>query len=230
MSRHISFASTLIAICLCATSISQAQEEKVQLQFVSFPKAENPEPLQLVIADGKTIEIETPTNRLSRAYEVSGLKEWTIGKSVAKDDQKTELQILAKAPALNAKKQIILIIRKGAEGQIELKTIDGSGSEFGGGKCFIMNASKVDIGGVIGGKKFLTKPDNYVIIQPDASNLDAGHQSSNTYIFFRKEDKPEPFFTSTWRLSDKARNLVFVYHESDENRLRLHIIRDYLKD
>lgn len=119
-------------------------------------------------------------------------------------------------------------MRNGKEGQIQLKPIDGSDSEFGGGKCFIMNTTKVDIAGVIGGKKFVTRPDNFAIIKSNAIKVEGNHKFIDADIFFCKSDKAEPFFTSTWRLSDKARNLVFFYHESENNRLPLHIIRDYL--
>lgn len=227
------FINPVIAAVYCGVSltvISSAQQEEVQLQFISFPRIAKPKPIELLVGDGKTLEITAPTNRLSRIYRVNRMSKWVIGKSTTDEKGKLSFDVLGEAPAIAAKKQLILIVRKGKKNSegLELIPLNNNISNFGGGKCFLMNASKVDIAGSIGGEKFALKPSRHVILTPSASNKKDNLKYSNAYIFFRKNNKPEPFFSSVWRLSDKARNLVFIYHEPVNNRLRLHIIRDYI--
>ena len=47
-------------------------------------------------------------------------------------------------------------------------------------------------------------------------------------LYYEKKGEVEPFFSSKWPLSNKARGLVFVYHGEENKRLRLHSIRDFL--
>ncbi len=49
-----------------------------------------------------------------------------------------------------------------------------------------------------------------------------------TEFFFRKEEETRPFFSSTWPANKKARSMVFFYHDTHNERLRMHAIRDYL--
>lgn len=49
-----------------------------------------------------------------------------------------------------------------------------------------------------------------------------------TEFFFRKEEEARPFFSSTWPANEKARSMVFFYHDTHNERLRMHTIRNYL--
>ncbi len=205
-----------------------AQEgESVTLQFLSFPRAINPEPVELVVGEGKTIQVETPSNELSTRYKVKLQATWMVGETVEGKDGKRAFNVFGKATALAATEQLILLIHKGqanADG-FDVIPIDYRLTEFGGGKFLFMNAAKVDIAGVVGTEKFVVKPGKYSIIKPKGENGDK--KLVHTTIYFRKDNQPKPFFSSTWPLSDVARSLIFFYHDPDSKRLRLHTIRDF---
>lgn len=211
--------------------VSKAQEIKqVELRFVSFPKVPDPAPFELQIGDGEVIEVEAPTNSLSKPYLVKPMTSWTLGESTVNPDGDPSFKVFGQVKSIAAKQQIILVIRKGKTNDdgLTLIPIDARVENFGGGRCLLMNASKVDIAGEIGGKKFMLKPGKRALLAPGVSNQKNGRKYSSAKIFFRKNEKAEPFFSSVWRLNAKARSMVFVYHEPLNRRLRLHIIRDYL--
>ena len=54
----------------------------------------------------------------------------------------------------------------------------------------------------------------------------AGDPRGGTEFHFRKDTEVRPFFPSTWPTLDKDRSMVFFYHDSETNRLRMHTIRD----
>jgi hypothetical protein len=150
-----------------------------------------------------------------------------VGETVEGKDGKRAFNVFGKATALAATEQLILLIHKGqanADG-FDVIPIDYRLTEFGGGKFLFMNAAKVDIAGVVGTEKFVVKPGKYSIIKPKGENGDK--KLVHTTIYFRKDNQPKPFFSSTWPLSDVARSLIFFYHDPDSKRLRLHTIRDF---
>jgi len=227
------FQSLVVGFCFSLTLLTAAtaqQQAQVILQFVSFPRSANPGAIELINGEGETILIEAPTNSLSKTYRVNRMDNWVLGKSITDAEGKPSFKVYGKAKSIAAQRQLILVVRKGkndADG-LELFPLASNSEGFGGGKCFVMNASKVEIAGEIGKKKFALKPLKHTIIKPEASREENNRKYSNAYIYFRKDDKPEPFFSSVWRMNDKARNLVFIYHEPLNHHLRLHIIRDYL--
>ena len=196
-----------------------AQEgENVTLQFLSFPKSLDPKPVELLIGDGKTLEVEIPTNELSETHKVKRLSTWAVGKSDIDKDGKPTFKVFGQAKALGSAKQLILLVRKGAENAdgMEVIPIDNDIANFGGGKFLFMNAAKVDIAGEAGGVKFAIKPGAHTIIKPKA---DANGRTFHAMFYFRKDNEVRPFFSSKWPISDKARNLIFFYHDPETGRL-----------
>jgi len=223
---------TIAFLSLCL--FSQAcfgQDEQVTLQFVSFPKLANAEPVELLIGDGETMKIELPTNSLSPVYKVNRLKQWVLGKSSTGADSKFVFDTYGKAASLASAKQLILAIRKGADDSdgLELILMNNQQSKFGGGEYFFMNAAKVDIAVKIGDKQFTLKPRKYKLVQPSPSKVKGKRKYLYTYIHFRKGAKAIPFYESTWRFSKKARSMVFLYHDPNTKQLRTHTIRDYIQ-
>jgi len=214
-----------IALLPCA-----AQEiESVSLRFLSFPRAINPEPVELLLGEGKTIKVEIPTNELSAAHKLKRQTLWAFGETVQGNDGKPVFKVFGQAPALASTEQLILLIRKGktnADG-FEVIPVDNRDTQFGGGKFLFFNAAKIDIAGVVGSEKFAVKPGRHTLIKPKADQDIKG--LCNILIYFRKDDQAKPFFSSTWPLSNVARGLIFFYHDPDTQRLRLHTIRDFPK-
>jgi|TARA_B110000908_G_scaffold83705_1_gene100150 hypothetical protein len=219
-----------LSLCLVSPSCF-AQEEQVTLQFVSFPKLSNSKPVELFIGEGKTIEVELPTNRLSPTYKVDRLAQWELGKSSIGADEKPVFETYGKATSIASNKQLILIIRKGANDSDGFKMIvmDKQQSKFGGGDYFFMNASTVSIGLKIGDKQLLLKPRSHELIKPAPSKVKGKRKYLYTYFYYRKKDKMVPFYNSTWRYSKKARCMVFFYHDTHTKQLRTHSIRNYIE-
>lgn len=212
-----------------------AQEAKmVNLRFISFPKNANPEPVELLIGPGETMEIKAPTNALSTPYQIKRLSTWSVGKmEPAKNaEEKPAFTSYGSAPSLASSSQIILLIRSGKENKDGMQVIplDDQSNSFGGGQFFFMNAAKVDIAGMLGGTKFALKPGKFIIIKPTElkQREEGGKGLFFTEFFFRKDEEARPFFSSTWPHNEKARSMVFFHQDLTNKRLRMHTIRDYI--
>jgi len=223
----------LLTIGIGSPVIAQ-EAPQVTLRFLSFPKNASPQPVQLLLGEGKTIEVKTPTNALSQPYKVKRLATWSVGKLEPAEsaDDKPSFKSYGSAPSRASADQIILLIRSGKENKdgMQVIPIDNNTSNFGGGKFFFMNASKVDIAGMLGGTKFTLKPGKQIIIEPKELNKREGGGADGffTEFFFRKKEEARPFFSSTWPANEKARSMIFFYHDTHNDRLRMHTIRDYI--
>lgn len=225
------FLCLLAALChlpLAGTAFAQGQ---IELQFVSFPKLLDAKPVELLIGEGETMSVEMPTNSISQVYKVKPLGKWVIGKTVAGEEGKESFEVFGQAPAIASQKQLILVIRKGKDDSdgLELIPMDNQGSSFGGGKYFLMNATRAEIAGSIGTGKFSLKPDSHTLIAPKPTKTRGDSKYCYAQIFFRKDEEIQPFFTSTWRFNENARTMVFFYHDPTTKQLKLHTIRDYVK-
>lgn len=223
---------SLVLLAFGLGSPVTAQQPEVTLRFLSFPKNATPQPVELLIGGGETLEVKIPTNALSEPYKVKRLSSWAVGKMEAAADGKQAFTTYGSAPSLASASQIVLLIRSGKDNAdgMQVVPIDNNTSNFGGGKFFFMNASKVDIAGMLGGIKFALKPGKLTIIEPKELNKREGGGAAGffTEFFFRKEEEARPFFSSTWPANEKARSMVFFYHDTHNERLRMHTIRDYI--
>lgn len=233
--KHHALAIVMLAIFAGAPVLAQ-QADQVTLRFLSFPKSRSPEPVELVIGSGKVIEVKTPTNALSEPYTVDRLASWSVGK-LEPDPNKDKPPIFTSygsAPSLSSSDQLILLIRNGSENKDGMRVIplDNNTRNFSGGQFFFMNASKVDIAGMLGGIQFALKPGKHTIVAPkEVGRRDGEAGAANTFFtefYFRRESEARPFFSSRWPANEKARSMVFFYHDLHNERLRMHTIRDYL--
>ena len=221
-----------LQILLYATGISSfahAQEATVNLKFVSFPKVANPEPIELLIGEGKTIEVEMPTNSLSITYKVPALSTWSLGKSTTDAEGKRTFIAYGQIKSNGANEQLVLVIRKGANDADGLfpTSIKNNNEEFGGGKYVVMNATKVEIAGAIGTGKFVLKPSKFTIVSPKPTKTNGDRKYCFAKFFFRNRDDIQPFFSATWRYNIEARSMVFFYHDPKTKQLSVHTIRSY---
>lgn len=175
------------------------------------------------------MEVEIPTNSISKTYELPALSTWALGKSSTDEEGKFVFQTYGKTQSIGGKDQLILIIRKGvndADG-FELTTLNNSEEGFSGGKYILMNASKVDIAGTIGTGKFSLSPNNHTLIAPKPTKTEGTREYCFAKFHFRKDEEIQPFFSSTWRFNKEARSMVFFYHDPKTKQLRVHTIRSY---
>ena len=223
-SSRTSFITLLFALIAMSTLNAQL----VNLQFVSFPQVPGAQPLHLQVGEEEYLQIEAPTNRLSRTYKVKKLGAWVLGHmETANGDAVFKRQ--GQVNSTSGDHQIVLIIRSpGEDGKIELMTLDRAGDGLAGGEFFIMNFSKAEIGGVVGNEKFALKGREHIIISPEPDRLVGERKFAIATLFFKKGEQAEPFFTKQWRLSENANSMVFLYHDPNNDRLRLHTIRNFL--
>lgn len=219
------------AILILTTMILGAQDKEVSVRFVSFPISNDEEPVELLVGEGKSIPVELPTTNLSPVYKVPAMSQWVLGKMEVGDKKQKTFKVYGKAESVGTGIQLVLVIREGvslADG-LKLIPMKYDPENFAGGQFFMMNTTKVDIGIELGSTNVGLKPNTFKLISPETSNEVNGNKLLFTKVFFRNEDKMKPFYSSTWRLNDKARSLVFFYHDPDSQRIRTHTIRNYLR-
>ena len=105
----------LLALLAYVASFScHAQEvEQVKVRFVSFPKCDDPHPIELLVGEKKTILVELPTNSISNAYTVEKPVNWSLGKTVKDKEGNPSFQSYGTTPLLAAPEQLILVVRNG---------------------------------------------------------------------------------------------------------------------
>ncbi|MEY3898469.1 MAG: hypothetical protein RLZZ214_3991 [Verrucomicrobiota bacterium] len=227
-SRHSLILTVIASFGISFIDCAAKEGGNIILQFLSFPKAVDPKPVELVVGEGKTIKVEIPTNTLSKTYTVKRQDVWAVGATGVDEKGKPVFNVFGQAETLDSSKQLILLVRKGennADG-MDVIPIDNGTANFGGGKFLFMNATKVDISGEAGGVKFAIQPGKSTIIKPQAVSND---QASEEMFSFREGNEAKPFFSSKWPISDKSRSLIFFYNDPTSQRLRMHSIRDFIR-
>ncbi len=217
------------ALFLSQACVCHAQDE-IQLQFVSFPRDAVSGPMQLLVGDGRTIEVVMPTNNLSPVYAVPKLSQWVLGKNVTDDTGVEKFETHGRTPALGSSKQLVLVLPGGEESAdgLTLTPFNLEQEGFTGGSYLFFNASRVEIAVTVGDLKFAIRPLSHRLEKPKPSNTSGERERLYTHFFFREGDEAIPFYSSTWRFSDNTRSMVFFYHNTLGGQLRTHSIRDYL--
>ena len=217
-------------ITLVITSIFMTNalaQDKISLQFLAFPKQLKPEPIELQIGEGKTIVVQTPGNELSPTYKMPRLGSIVVGKTTQNEEGDPVFQVYGKAKTIAASKQIILLLRKGrnnSDGFVVLP-IDGELANFSGGSYLFINASKLNVGGVIGDKKFALKPGQRRMLKP-APNHESG--ICQVTLSYQRKDKWKTFKDTRWSANKRYRSLVFFHQNPKSGRLAVSPIVDIL--
>lgn len=218
-----------IAALSLMSHLSAQEGGEVSLQFVCFPKAADSQPVELMLAEGKTITVALPTNNISPIYKVPRLSQWVLGKTIAGEDGKPSFKIYGEGKAITSRSQLVLVIRNGATESdgLTLTSFDGGQEHFGGGAYLFFNAAKVDIAATVGESKISIKPQAHLLLHPKPSKAKGDRKYLYIYLYFRKGEEAIPFYSSTWRFSPRARSFVFFHHDPHTGQLRTHSIRDY---
>jgi hypothetical protein len=218
----------LIAGYFLSSLPSTAQEEgKVALQFLAFPKQLRPQPVELVVGENKTIEIQTPGNELSPTYEMPRTGTIEVGKTVENEAGEKVFQLYGRSKMISASNQIVLLLRKGEKNSdgFVILPIDGELSEFNGGSYIFINASKINIAGKIGDKRFSLGPGKREMVQPNASHPGGACQVTLAY---QREDKWKVFKDTRWTANKRYRSLIFFHQDPVSQRLSVSPIIDML--
>ena len=135
-SRHSLILAVIASFGISLIDCAAKEGGNIILQFLSFPKAVDPKPVELVVGEGKTIKVEIPTNTLSKTYTVKRQGVWAVGATGVDEEEKPVFNVFGQAGSLACSKQLILLVRKGennADG-MDVIPIDNGTANFGGGK------------------------------------------------------------------------------------------------
>lgn len=217
------------ALFVSSVYLSAQEKKEVSIQFIAFPVSNNSESIELLITENKSIPIELPTTNLSPVYKVPPMNQCVLGKFEGNEKEK-KFSEYGRIQSTGTSNQLVLVIRLGKSIKEGLKLIPIKYDEedFGGGQFFMMNTTMVDIGIEMGSSKVGLKPNTFKLIKPKESRRVNGNKQLFITVYFRNKDTITPFYSSTWRLNDKARSLVFFYHDPTSKRIRTHTIRHYL--
>jgi hypothetical protein len=216
---------TLTLLLLC-TSGTHAQDKR-SIRVLAFPKQMRPEPVELVIGKNKTIQIDTPGNELSQPYEIPPLESIVVGETVTDEEGKPNFVVLGRAKALASPKQIVLLLRKGRENRdgFVVLPLNGDLKNFDGGSYLFINASKLNVGGIIGSSKFALKPGQRRLLTPEADHEGGVCQVSLSY---ERDDTWKVFHDTRWPTNKRYRSLIFFHQDPKTGRLGVAPIVDML--
>lgn len=217
----------LCMLCMMVCHYVTAEEE-VEMRFVSFPKDAGREAFELRIGDAQPLIIDTPTNKISKAYMVPHQEHWVIGRS-KKSGSGSDFTVLGKTQALNSGQQLILILgnEQADGGGLLLIPVDTSTSGFSGGKHLLVNHSADVLSGAFGEEEFLIEKESHAILRPFEKGSASAASTNMLPILIRQHKSNRPFLSSTWRIHPDARSLVLLYQDRESGHIRLHTIRDY---
>lgn len=218
---------TRILVFLAATGLPIVSAQNASLQFLAFPKHISPEPVEVRISENKTMEVQTPGNELSPAYEVPKLEFIIVGKTTLNEKQEPVFHEYGRAKSLGVSKQIVLLMRKGRENRdgFVVVPVNGDLADFGGGAYLFINASNLNVGGVIGDSKFALKPGQRQVVRPKP-NFEEG--ICQVTLAYQREDKWKTFKDTRWSSNEAYRSLVFFYQNPESGRLAVAPVVDML--
>jgi hypothetical protein len=224
-------ASRLAAFLLAASAAfvapTNAQDKTIKLRFLGFPQVPDPEPVELLVGEGKTIKVDTPGHELSQPYSVPVLPSVTVGETVTNEKNESVFKEYGSAKAITAEEQIVLLIRKGrkpSDGFVVLP-IDAGQAGFKAASYLFINASNLSVGGVIGDQKFALKPGQRRMLQPKPNHADGICQVTLAYM---KGEEWKTVYDTRWPANDKFRSMVFFYQDPGTGRLGIVPIVDVL--
>lgn len=208
-----------------------AQDAKVNLSFVSFPRAFTVEPVELLIGPEKTIEVQMPAHTISAPVRVPQMAQWRLGKSSEGEDGEFIFEEYGSVEGSSSKNQTLVVFRPRDPGKNNFKIIrlDGDADGFAGGSQFFYNATKVPIAGVVGDQRFALKPNEYRLMRAKASYERKGREYLSVEFFYKVKEREEKFESTTWRHNDKVRHMVFFYHDDRTTQITTHLLRSYPK-
>jgi hypothetical protein len=230
MYRKSFIASTFAILTALSSLQSYAQEEQMSLQFITFPNTIEPLKVELLLSEGRTVELLVPSNELGPVVRVPRMATLVLGEKIINKEQEPEFKIYGQGKSTSAPKQLVLLLRKGKDmaSGFDVRAISSDTSDFSGGKLLFVNAAKIDIAGDVGKNTFALKPGTHKIIKP---KLEANGRLAEAKFWYNKDGEAVPFFNSMWPVSDQFRGLIFFYHDPNNNhKIQIHSFRDFIAE
>ena len=206
----------------------------VQVQFITFPQAQEPLDLELVVSETETAKLEIPSNELSQVYRVPRLSTMVFGETGVDAEGKPKFDVYGRGKMAAGKTQTVLILRKGKDFKegFDVRSISSAPEEFGGGSFLFLNATGKPIAGFAGHKnRFGLKPGHHTILKPKKEK--DGRRTYMEFYYMTQNEQGEtesvPFFNSFWPIDNNSRGFVFFYQDSRrDNKITFHSYRDFM--
>ena len=215
--------------CIAAVVMASAQEEieNITLQFVSFPQGNRAKPVELLVGEGETIKVNTPSNEFSKRYTVPNMESIVLGETTLDEEGNSTFSIYGQGKHKGTKNQIVLLLKRGKEHSdgFVVHCIDADETKFGGASFLFINVSKIEVGGKIGDTEFSLEPGQQEIIKPEANH--SGGVCQVTFAY-KRPDKWKTFHDTRWPAHEKVRAMVFFYQNPKNGKVDIAPIMEVL--
>lgn len=209
---------SLSAIALILLSILPAQAKDTIRTICFVPVHEQKEFFYL--DKGKAEPLPLPSRNLSEPLEHDSSLPILIGQPdpAAQDGFKIHAKI---QPDKTRKDTLLIFIPKPEDKEFpyQVFAFDGSEDQFKPGSLLMINLSKTQVGGTIGGSKVLIKPLSFERLPaPKEINKD-----NNYFVTLSTLDgqHSRPLCKTYWPHKKKIRRLIFVFNDPSRNSTRL---------
>lgn len=215
----------LLLAVLCCPSAADDESATVSVQFLSVPVSQEPRTAYLVLGGGTTMEVKMPGNELSQPYVVPRTEHWELAQAA---NQGEVGAVLAKAPVLAAKRQLVLAVFK--------DEVDGGGVELiamehepAGSAFRFVNATPIEFSGQLDIERFSIRPGDHVLVTPEATDVNQGRRFCDVVLEYIEDEKPVGFFNNKWRMDALSYSIVILHRDADGQRIRMTVIREFLE-
>ncbi|MEP4079432.1 hypothetical protein [Haloferula sp.] len=195
-------------ICLL-TGIAHA-ERPLRILYFQAP-AGAPEKACIYSADSMVMETELPRHNFSENIIIPK-GDVTLRFLPKQLDDGAEMPIGAPGVKIpSGWQKVLLLVAESKENSvlpIRLKAINASDSVFGPGSIYMMNLSKIRVGGTVGDKKLDLRPSSVEIIKNPISGN--GFYPTKLFSVATQGARPQRFIKQMWKKDDATRQVLFI--------------------
>lgn len=224
--RCTNLVTLLAALILQPVLPLSAEDKPVQVTFLSYPAQEQSKPLQLKTGDTAHMQVATPHQEISEAYEVPKMETWTLGKLRDKLGGETEFVTMASCKSIDASHQLIILgnpIDPMAD-DFQMIAVDCDPASFKGGSMMFINRTKVAIMPQIEDDKAVIQPNDSAVIAPPMKD---DRIIAQCQISFQRDEKMKLMVDTRWPLHKNVRSVI-IFYVGENGRILMHTIRQQL--
>jgi len=208
-----------------AVLLSSTENPLVGLNFVVLSSAETIPEVELKLSGDRSKTVRVSATEFSEEVRVPMMDFWVVGHPLDEPSAVSDFNELGRVAALDSLSQIILIVECQLPGEkkYHLFALDSEEENFGPGMFAIVNATNVAIGGEIGRKKFLSKPNETSFVRAKEFIQE---RTVNVLLSYEKNGTMKTYSNTRWPYNESARSIICVVRNS-RGKLALKAITDY---
>ena len=210
---------------LCSAMIAAHGKGEVVIKVLCFPRSEEKSTIEMLVGKKEVMEIPLQAHEFTLPKKVARRATWKFGKSRVNAKGEFRFETLATVTPLASDKQLLLFMRRGQKNNDGFVVVPINPATVDGRSYLFFNLTHRPIAGLVGGKKFHLASGQRVVVEPESNR---GENLCFASLRYQRDKKWRPFFSSNWRLREKCRSLVFVYHPPGQKTPRIHSVIDPL--